>query len=73
MNKNRDKIRRNIARCRLCDDVIESKFTHDFVKCKCGAIFLDGGKSYIRCGGYPDEIELRTEWEHPDDDELEAA
>ncbi|WP_420870477.1 DUF7695 domain-containing protein [Macrococcus epidermidis] len=32
----------------MCDDVIESKHTHDYVMCKCGAIFLDGIKEYQR-------------------------
>lgn len=43
-------ISRNTARCRLCGDVIESKHRHDFVSCKCGEIFVDGGCDYIRRG-----------------------
>lgn len=42
---------RNAARCKKCDTVIESKYRHDFVSCKCGAIFVDGGKDYVRWGG----------------------
>lgn len=34
---------RNRAKCKLCQEIIESKFSHDFVKCKCGEIFVDGG------------------------------
>ena len=45
------KIIRNIARCKLCKDVIESGHVHDFKFCKCGAIFVDGGKHYLRRGG----------------------
>lgn len=41
---------RNVAECAKCGDVIESKHRHDFVSCKCGAIFTDGGTSYIRRG-----------------------
>lgn len=41
---------RNIAECAKCGDVIESKHRHDFVACKCGAIFTDGGTAYIRRG-----------------------
>ena len=48
---------RNSARCRNCGDEIESKHRHDFVVCKCGAIFVDGGKDYIRRGGDPVDIE----------------
>ena len=41
---------RNQCQCRQCEDIIESCHRHDFVSCKCGAIFTDGGKSYIRRG-----------------------
>ena len=40
----------NKCQCRLCEDIIESKHRHSFVRCKCGAIFTDGGTSYIRRG-----------------------
>lgn len=40
----------NKCQCALCLDIIESKHRHEFVSCKCGAIFTDGGKSYIRRG-----------------------
>ena len=46
-----NKIIRNSAKCRKCGDEIESKHRHDFVRCKCGAIFTDGGKDYMRRGG----------------------
>lgn len=42
---------RNIAKCKKCGDIIESKHRHDFVQCSCGAIFVDGGNDYIRRGG----------------------
>ena len=45
-----DKILSNKARCKLCGDIIESKHRHDWVSCKCGEIFVDGGKEYIRRG-----------------------
>ena len=44
-------ILKNKAQCRKCDDIIESKHRHDFVRCKCGAIFVDGGRDYLRRGG----------------------
>jgi len=44
------KIIRNIAKRKIWDDVNESKHTHDYVMCKCGAIILDGGKEYQRYG-----------------------
>lgn len=48
---------KNKCRCLKCNDVIESKHRHDFVRCKCGAIFTDGGYDYIRRGGELDMIE----------------
>lgn len=42
---------RNICQCKLCGDIIESTHRHHFIWCKCGAIFTDGGKDYIRRGG----------------------
>lgn len=42
------KIIRNAARCRKCNDEIESKHRHDYVSCKCGTIAVDGGKDYLR-------------------------
>ena len=34
--------------CLECDDIIESKFRHNFVWCKCGLIGVDGGDEYLR-------------------------
>lgn len=39
---------RNRAKCLLCGDVIESVHTHDFVRCSCGALAVDGGTAYAR-------------------------
>lgn len=44
------KPRRNRIQCRKCKDVIESLYRHDYKECKCGAIFVDGGADYERCG-----------------------
>lgn len=41
----------NKIKCLKCNDKIESKYRHDFVTCKCGACFVDGGNDYFRCGG----------------------
>jgi tRNA(Ile2) C34 agmatinyltransferase TiaS len=38
----------NKAQCKLCGDVIESVHRHDFVRCKCGEIAVDGGKAYLK-------------------------
>ena len=44
------KLVKNAAKCVLCEDIIESKYRHDFVSCKCGEIFVDGGLDYQRAG-----------------------
>lgn len=44
----------NKIKCKLCGDIIESKHRHDFVTCKCGKISVDGGNSYQRRVGYPE-------------------
>ena len=41
----------NKIRCKKCEDIIESVHRHDFRFCKCGAVFVDGGKDYLRRGG----------------------
>ena len=38
-------------KCTECGDVIQSMYRHDFVRCSCGATFVDGGDAYTRCGG----------------------
>jgi hypothetical protein len=48
---------RNRLRCKKCGDVIESKYRHDFVSCKCNAIFVDGGNDYWRYGGDLEYVE----------------
>jgi len=37
--------------CMVCRSVICSWERHDFRACVCGAIFVDGGDDYFRCGG----------------------
>ena len=59
----RPRIKRNRARCRRCGDVIESTHVHDFVRCKCHAIFVDGGLEYVRRGSVGDALEDLAEFE----------
>ena len=40
------KLKRNKIRCKHCDDIIESKYTHDFHLCNCGKVGIDGGLDY---------------------------
>ena len=44
---------RNSAKCKLCNDEIESKHVHDYVTCLCGAISVDGGHEYLKRSGEP--------------------
>jgi hypothetical protein len=41
---------RNRAKCKLCEEELESIHRHDWVQCKCGEIYIDGGLDYLRCG-----------------------
>ncbi len=62
----KNRLVRNRLKCKLCGDVIESKYRHDFVECKCGKVFVDGGLDYMRWGGDRDQIEDLSEWEDID-------
>jgi hypothetical protein len=53
---------RNRIRCRKCGDIIESKTRHDYVTCKCGAVAVDGGSSYMSALGNPADMEELEEW-----------
>ncbi len=62
------KIKRNALQCKLCGDIIESKHTHDLVRCKCGKCFVDGGKDYVRFGAEKlEDVLLLTEYEEAHD------
>lgn len=50
-------------RCKLCGDVLQSKYRHDFQMCSCESCFIDGGDEYCRIGGEPDH------WEFVDSEE----
>ena len=39
---------RNRAKCLKCGEIVESTFTHDYKRCRCGALAVDGGHDYIR-------------------------
>lgn len=40
-------ITRNMIRCKLCGDIIESKTEHDFKWCSCHCVSVDGGKTHL--------------------------
>ena len=57
------RILRNSAECAHCGTVIVSRTVHDFQRCHCGAIFVDGGNDYIRRGGDLKNCIDRTEYD----------
>ena len=38
-------------KCRKCREKIRSNHRHDFRRCKCGAIAIDGGSDYMKISG----------------------
>jgi len=43
----------NQVKCKKCGEIIRSCNRHDYVKCSCGAISVDGGSWYLkRVGDY---------------------
>lgn len=60
----RNKIKMNKIKCKLCGDVIESGFTHDFKFCACRSVAVDGGHEYLRrCGEIENWEELSEVYE----------
>jgi len=51
------------VKCLVCNEVLESKYRHDFVMCECeNQTFVDGGDDYLRFGGADlDKIEIIKE------------
>lgn len=63
------KIKVNKVQCKICNDIIESKYTHDVKHCSCGRIGVDGGLDYLKrtFDNENDFIELS---EYENDDEI---
>lgn len=59
MENNRIIVRNSIL-CLHCNDHIVSESSHDFVTCKCGKVSTDGGHSYQRILGNPEDYEITT-------------
>ena len=38
-------------KCLLCNDIIESKYIHNLISCKCNNCYIDGGQDYLHFGG----------------------
>lgn len=59
------KIKTNKIQCKFCQDIIESRYRHDFNFCKCGRVAVDGGKDYLRrCYTKPDDYIELSEYEN---------
>lgn len=57
------KIHKNVARCKKCNSIIESKSVHDYRSCSCGACAVDGGHEYVRrTANSFDDMEDLTEY-----------
>ena len=39
---------KNRAKCKLCQDIIESFHRQDYITCKCGEISIDGGLDFYK-------------------------
>lgn len=50
------KILENKIQCLICGDIIESKHTHDFKRCSCKSIAIDGGREYLKRLGKVENI-----------------
>ncbi|MEG0507252.1 MAG: hypothetical protein RR537_07115, partial [Longicatena sp.] len=59
--KNMEKIITNKIRCKLCGDIIESKYTHDNKACSCKAVGADGGLEYLKRTGNSEDYEELSE------------
>lgn len=40
---------KNRAKCKLCNSILESFHTYDYVTCKCGEISISGGNDRLEC------------------------
>lgn len=58
-----EKIKRNAIKCNHCGQIIESKYTHDFLFCGCRRCAVDGGKEYLRRVGNKDDWTELAEYE----------
>ena len=38
----------NKIQCKHCNDLIESRHVHEYKKCSCGKVAVDGGLEYLK-------------------------
>lgn len=63
----------NEIKCNSCDDIIWSAHRHDYKKCKCGKVFVDGGMAYIRRTLLTDEEEFTDRAMSMEEDSLKKC
>lgn len=53
------------VKCNTCGDIIQSMYRHDFKRCKCKALAVDGGNEYLKvsCASRED-FEIVSEEQH---------
>ena len=62
VTENPQKLIRSMVQCLKCFDAIESKHRHDIARCSCGACAVDGGLSYQRIVGKPEDYRSISQW-----------
>ncbi len=62
------RIIKNAIKCNHCEDIIVSKYRHDFVSCSCDCCCVDGGNDYLR-RGFINSCDDFTEMSEFEDDE----
>jgi len=48
----------NGIRCLVCNDKIWSHKVHDFKRCKCCSVAIEGGQRYLKVTGLKENYEL---------------
>lgn len=66
-------LKKNATRCNFCEDVIESTYRHDFKRCSCGKVAVDGGLDYIRRGFTDSKNDYTELSEYEGEDENEGT
>ena len=47
--------------CKICGDTVHSKWSGDYVRCKCGRAAIDQTHEYTRVIGSKDDYEVKQE------------
>lgn len=58
------------VRCKHCGDIIESKWSGDWVQCSCKKIYVDETEYYCRIGGEYEDWEIVEDVQNNDKDKV---